>query len=266
MTRRRWWPCWVRRWLKIFGTSFRSSASANPVGQTIRINRQNYEVIGVLESKGTNGPQNQDDVIMLPLHTAQLKLGGAGTTTVRTINLQVRSADEMDLAQAQVTAIMRARHKLAAGAEDDFLVRNQADILSSVTSTSDTFTTLLGSIAAISLLVGGIGIMNIMLVSVTERTREVGLRKAVGAKRGDILVQFLTEAIVISALGGLIGVVLGVGGAQVIAPLLGASSAVVTGQSIVLAVAVSLAIGVFFGLYPANRAAGLNPIEALRYE
>ena len=242
------------------------SASVNPVGQTIRINRQNYEVIGVLESKGTNGPQNQDDVIMLPLHTAQLKLGGAGTTTVKTINLQVRSADEMDLAQAQVTAIMRSRHKLAAGAEDDFLVRNQADILSSVTSTSNTFTTLLGSIAAISLLVGGIGIMNIMLVSVTERTREVGLRKAVGAKRGDILVQFLTEAIVISALGGLIGVVLGVGGAQVIAPLLGASSAVVTGQSIVLAVAVSLAIGVFFGLYPANRAAGLNPIEALRYE
>ena len=242
------------------------SASVNPVGQTIRINRQNYEVIGVLESKGTNGPQNQDDVIMVPLHTAQLKLGGAGTTTVKTINLQVRSADEMDLAQAQVTAIMRSRHKLAAGADDDFLVRNQADILSSVTSTSNTFTTLLGSIAAISLLVGGIGIMNIMLVSVTERTREVGLRKAVGAKRGDILVQFLTEAIVISALGGLIGVVLGVGGAQVIAPLLGASSAVVTGQSIVLAVAVSLAIGVFFGLYPANRAAGLNPIEALRYE
>jgi putative ABC transport system permease protein len=242
------------------------SASVNPVGQTIRINRQNYEVIGVLESKGTNGPQNQDDVIMVPLRTAQLKLGGAGTTTVRTINLQVLSADEMDLAQAQVTAIMRARHKLAAGADNDFLVRNQADILSSVTQTSDTFTTLLGSIAAISLLVGGIGIMNIMLVSVTERTREVGLRKAVGAKRGDILVQFLTEAIVISALGGLIGVVLGVGGAQVIAPLLGASSAVVTGQSIVLAVAVSLAIGVFFGLYPANRAAGLNPIEALRYE
>jgi putative ABC transport system permease protein len=252
----------------LFGgtSSSEGSASVNPVGQTIRINRQNYDVIGVLESKGTNGPQNQDDVIMVPLHTAQLKLGGAGTTTVKTINLQVRSADEMDLAQAQVTAIMRSRHKLAAGADNDFLVRNQADILSSVTSTSNTFTTLLGSIAAISLLVGGIGIMNIMLVSVTERTREVGLRKAVGAKRGDILVQFLTEAIVISALGGLIGVVLGVGGAQVIAPLLGASSAVVTGQSIVLAVAVSLAIGVFFGLYPANRAAGLNPIEALRYE
>ncbi len=242
------------------------STSVNPVGETIRISRQNYKVIGVLTSKGSNGPNNQDNVIMMPLHTAQLKLGGAGTTTVNTINLQVRSADEMDLAQAQATAIMRARHGLAAGADDDFLVRNQADLLSSVEETSGTFTTLLGSIAAISLLVGGIGIMNIMLVSVTERTREVGLRKAVGAKRGDILVQFLTEAIVISALGGLVGVVLGVGGAQVIAPLLGTSEAVVTGQSVVLAVAVSLAIGVFFGLYPANRAAGLNPIEALRYE
>ncbi len=242
------------------------SASVNPVGETIRISRQNYKVIGTLTSKGTNGPNNQDDVIMMPLHTAQLKLGGAGTTTVNTINLQVRSANDMDLAQAQATAIMRARHGLAAAADDDFLVRNQADLISSVEETSGTFTTLLGSIAAISLLVGGIGIMNIMLVSVTERTREVGLRKAVGAKRGDILVQFLTEAIVISALGGLIGVVLGVGGAQVIAPLLGASQAVVTGQSVVLAVAVSLAIGVFFGLYPANRAAALNPIEALRYE
>ena len=211
------------------------STSVNPVGETIRINRQNYEVIGVLKSKGASGPQNQDDVIMMPLRTAQLKLGGAGTTTVRTINLQVRSAEEMDLAQAQVTAILRARHGLATGADNDFQVHNQADILSSVEETSGTFTTLLGSIAAISLLVGGIGIMNIMLVSVTERTREIGLRKAVGAKRGDILVQFLTEAIVISALGGLIGVVLGVGGAQVITPLLGASEAVVTGQSVVLA-------------------------------
>ena len=242
------------------------SASVNPVGETIRINRQNYEVIGVLTTKGSNGPNNQDDVIMMPLHTAQLKLGGAGTTTVRTINLQVRSAEMMDMAQAQVTAILRARHGLAAGADDDFQVRNQADLLTSVEETSGTFTTLLGSIAAISLLVGGIGIMNIMLVSVTERTREVGLRKAMGTRRGDILVQFLIEAVVISLLGGLVGVILGVGGAQVIAPLLGASKALVTGQSILLAVAVSLGIGVFFGLYPANRAAGLNPIEALRYE
>ncbi len=242
------------------------SSDVNAVGETVRINRQNYEVIGVLKSKGQSGPQNQDDVILMPLRTAQLKLGGAGTNSVRSINLQVRTADEMDLAQAQVTAILRTLHGLATGADNDFLVQNQADILSSVEETSGTFTTLLGSIAAISLLVGGIGIMNIMLVSVTERTREVGLRKAVGAKRGDILVQFLTEAIVISVLGGVIGVVLGVVGAQVITPLLGSSQAVVTSQSVALALAVSLGIGVFFGLYPANRAASLNPIDALRYE
>lgn len=242
------------------------SSDVNAVGETVRINRQNYEVIGVLKSKGQSGPQNQDDVILMPLRTAQLKLGGAGTNSVRSINLQVRTADEMGLAQAQVTAILRTLHGLATGADNDFLVQNQADILSSVEETSGTFTTLLGSIAAISLLVGGIGIMNIMLVSVTERTREVGLRKAVGAKRGDILVQFLTEAIVISVLGGVIGVVLGVVGAQVITPLLSSSQAVVTSQSVALALAVSLGIGVFFGLYPANRAASLNPIDALRYE
>ena len=138
----------------------------------------------------------------MPLRTAQLKLGGAGTNTLRTISLQVRSAEEMDLAQAQVTAILRTLHGLQASAADDFLIQNQADILSSVSQTTGTFTTLLGSIAAISLLVGGIGIMNIMLVSVTERTREVGLRKAVGAKRSDILLQFLAEAIVLSVLGG----------------------------------------------------------------
>ncbi len=242
------------------------SSDVNAIGETVRINRQNYEVIGVLKSKGQSGPQNQDDVIIMPLRTAQLKLGGAGTNTVRSINLQVRTAGEMDLAQAQVTAILRSLHGLATGADNDFLVQNQADILSSVAETSGTFTTLLGSIAAISLLVGGIGIMNIMLVSVTERTREIGLRKAVGAKRSDILTQFLTEAIVISVLGGVIGVVLGVVGAQVITPLLGSSQAIVTTQSVVLALAVSLAIGVFFGLYPTNRAASLNPIDALRYE
>ena len=242
------------------------SASVNPVGETIRINRQNYEVIGVLKSKGTSGPQNQDDIIFMPLRTAQLKLGGAGTNTVRSINLSVKSADEMDLAQAQVTAILRTLHGLEAGADNDFMVQNQADILSTVEETTGTFTTLLGSIAAISLLVGGIGIMNIMLVSVTERTREIGLRKAVGAKRRDVLIQFLTEAIVLSVLGGLIGVAVGIGGAQLISPLLGSSKALVTPQSVVLALAVSLGIGIFFGFYPANRAAQMNPIDALRYE
>ena len=242
------------------------SALVNPVGEVVRINRQPYEVIGVLKSKGQSGFNNQDNTVFMPLRTAQVKLGGAGTTQVRSISLQVRSAEEMDLAQAQVTAILRALHGLQTGAENDFTVQNQADILDTVAQTTGTFTTLLGSIAAISLLVGGIGIMNIMLVSVTERTREVGLRKAVGAKRSDILLQFLTEAVVLSSTGGIIGVLLGVGGAQIITPLLGGSRALVTPQSIILALTVSLGIGIFFGLYPANRAARLNPIDALRYE
>ena len=242
------------------------STQANPIGETVRINRQNFEVVGVLKSKGQSGPQNQDDVVFMPLRTAQLKFGGAGTTRLRSISMQVRSAGETDLAQAQVTAILRALHDVQPGAQNDFMIQNQADILASVAQTSGTFTTLLGSIAAISLLVGGIGIMNIMLVSVTERTREVGLRKAVGAKYRDILVQFLVEAVALSVLGGLLGVMLGVGGAQLITPLLGGTRALVTPQSVALALAVSLGIGVFFGLYPANRAARLNPIDALRYE
>jgi putative ABC transport system permease protein len=242
------------------------SETVNPVGETVRINRQNYEVVGVLESKGSTGPMNQDNTVMMPLRTAQIKLGGAGTKEVSSISVQVRSADEMDLAQAQLTAILRARHGLETGVQDDFRVQNQEDIVSSVTETSGTFTTLLASIAAISLVVGGIGIMNIMLVSVTERTREVGLRKAVGAKRGDILLQFLAEAVVLSGIGGLIGVGLGIVAAQIITPMLGGTQALVTAQSVLLAVGVSLAIGVFFGLYPANRAARLNPIDALRYE
>ena len=147
------------------------SASANPLGETIRINRQNYEVVGVLESKGESGMNNQDDVVFIPFRTAQLKLGGAGTTTVNSIDLQVGSADDMDFAQAQVTAIIRTLHGIESGEDDDFTVQNQADILSTVEETTGTFTTLLASIAAISLIVGGIGIMNIMLVSVTERTR-----------------------------------------------------------------------------------------------
>ncbi len=243
------------------------SATVNPVGEIIRINRQNYTVIGVLEQKGqSTGPTSQDRVVFLPLRTAQIKLGGAGTNTVRSINLQVRSAEEMDLAQAQVTAILRTLHGLATGAVNDFTVQNQADIVSTVAETSGTFTTLLASIAAISLIVGGIGIMNIMLVSVTERTREIGLRKAVGAKRSDILIQFLAEAVVLSVVGGLIGVGVGVGGAQLIAGMFSSSPALVTGSSVGLALGVSLAIGIFFGFYPANRAARLNPIDALRYE
>ncbi len=245
----------------LFGSSY-----VSPIGQTIRINRQNYTVIGTLESEGQGGFGNADNTILLPLRTAQLRLGGAGNQVVQSISLQVKSAEQMDFAQAQVTAILRTLHGLKAGQEDDFMVQNSADLIDTISTATQTFTVLLGSIGAISLLVGGIGIMNIMLVSVTERTREIGLRKAVGAKRRDILVQFLMEAIVLSVMGGVIGLGIGVGGAQLIAPLLGLSHAVITSQSVMLALGVSLGIGVFFGLYPANRAARLNPIDALRWE
>jgi putative ABC transport system permease protein len=243
-----------------------SVSGVNPIGEVLRINRQSYQIVGVLKPKGDSGVTNQDNIIFMPLRTAQMKLGGAGTQTVRAISLQVRSKDEMELAQAQVTAILRSLHGIATGGTDDFQIQNQADLMTTVAATTGTFTALLGSIAAISLLVGGIGIMNIMLVGVAERTREIGLRKAVGAKRRDILFQFLTEAIVLSVLGGIIGVAAGIGGAQLITPLLGGSKTLVTSQSIVLALSVSLGIGVFFGLYPANRAASLSPIDALRYE
>ncbi len=242
------------------------STNVNPIGETVRINRQNYTVVGVLKAKGTGGNSNQDDVVFMPLRVAQLKLGGAGTTTLRSINLSVRSAEEMDLAQAQVTAILRSLHGLQTGATNDFMIQNQADILSTVEQATGTFTVLLAFIAGISLLVGGIGIMNIMLVSVTERTHEIGLRKAVGAKRTDILVQFLIEAVVVSVLGGIIGVIVGIGAARLITPLLGNTQTLVTPWSVLLALGISLVIGLFFGIYPAGRAASLNPIDALRYE
>jgi putative ABC transport system permease protein len=172
----------------------------------------------------------------------------------------------VDQAQAELRAILRARHGLIGNQSDDFTVRNQTQIVEMVEQSAQTFTILLGSIAAISLVVGGIGIMNIMFVSVTERTREIGIRKAVGAKRRDILAQFLAEATVLSLLGGVVGVLVGYAGAQIVTPLLGGTRALVTPQSVVLALGVSIAVGLFFGIYPAARAAALHPIEALRYE
>jgi putative ABC transport system permease protein len=161
---------------------------------------------------------------------------------------------------------MRASHNLTGSQSDDFMIQNQAQIVEMVQQTAETFTVLLGSIAAISLVVGGIGIMNIMLVSVTERTREIGIRKAVGARRRDILAQFLVEAVVLGLVGGLVGVLAGYGGAQVVTPLLGGTRALVTPESVVMALSVSIGVGLFFGIYPARRAAALNPIDALRYE
>ena len=238
----------------------------DPLGKRIKINRQNYQVVGVMASKGVGGFQNLDDQVFIPLSTAQIRFGGAGNTSLQSINVQVISEDKMEWAQAELGAVMRARHSLAPGRPDDFTVLNQAQIVETVQQTTQTFTVLLGSIAAISLVVGGIGIMNIMLVSVTERTREIGIRKAVGARRRDILGQFLAEAVVLSLLGGLLGVLVGYGGAQVITPLLGGARALVTLNSVVMALSVSLGVGLFFGIYPAGRAAALNPIDALRYE
>ncbi len=238
----------------------------DPLGKTVKINRQNYQVVGVLASKGVSGAQDQDDQVFIPLRTAQVKFGGAGNETVRAINVQVVSAEKMEAAKAELAAILRARHALSGSQSDDFTVRDQTQIVEMVAQSAETFTILLGSIAAISLVVGGIGIMNIMFVSVTERTREIGIRKAVGAKRRDILAQFLAEATVLSLLGGVAGVMVGYGGAQVVTPLLGGTRALVTAESVAMALCVSIGVGLFFGIYPAVRAAALHPIEALRYE
>jgi putative ABC transport system permease protein len=238
----------------------------DPLGKMVKISRQNYEVVGILASKGVGGFQNLDDQVLIPLTTAQIKFGGAGNRSLRAINVQVASADQMDRAQAELTAILRARHGLVSSQSDDFMIQNQAQIVETVQETAGTFAVLLASIAAISLLVGGIGVMNIMMVSVTERTREIGIRKAVGARRSDILAQFLVEAMVLCLLGGLLGVLAGYGGAQVITPLLGGSRAIVTPNSVAMALGVSIGVGLFFGLYPAGRAAALKPIDALRYE
>jgi putative ABC transport system permease protein len=238
----------------------------DPLGKMVKISRQNYEIVGILASKGVGGFQNLDDQVLIPLTTAQIKFGGAGNRSLRAINVQVASSDQMDRAQAELTAILRARHGLASSQSDDFNIQNQAQIVETVQETAGTFAVLLASIAAISLLVGGIGVMNIMLVSVTERTREIGIRKAVGARRSDIMAQFLVEAMVLCLLGGVLGVLGGYGGAQLITPLLGGSRAIVTPDSVAMALGVSVAVGLFFGLYPAGRAAALKPIDALRYE
>lgn len=238
----------------------------DPLGKTVKIKRQNYQIVGLLAAKGVGGFQNLDDQVFIPLSTAQLKFGGAGNTSLGAINVQAVSPDKMEWAQAELAAIMRASHGLAQGQADDFTVQNQTQIVETMQDIMGTFTVLLGSIAAISLLVGGIGVMNIMLVSVTERTREIGIRKAVGAKRRDIMAQFLVEAMVLSFLGGLVGVLAGYGGARAVTPLMGGTRAVVTPDSVAMALGVSIAVGLFFGLYPASRAAALNPIDALRFE
>ncbi len=237
--------------------------TAVPLGSTIKINRATFTVIGVLEEKGATGFSDRDDVILVPLSTAQRRL--FGVDHVRAIYVKARTPEELDTTLEQVETLLRGRHRIAPGEDGDFTIRNQADIISTFQSVTRTMTLLLGGIATVSLLVGGIGIMNIMLVSVTERTREIGIRKAVGATRRDILSQFLVEALVLSLTGGFIGLLVGVGGSQLISRLAGWAT-LVSPASLVLAVTFAAAVGVFFGIYPAQRAAALDPIVALRYE
>ena len=236
----------------------------NPVGQSVRIQNIPFVIIGLLESKGAGmGGQNQDDRILIPYTTAMRRV--TGDKYLRSVNVQIGSADRMEIAQQQITSLLRQRHRLTAGRDDDFNIFNQKEIADTVNSISKIITLLLGSVAGISLFVGGIGIMNIMLVSVTERTREIGIRIAVGAQPGDIRLQFLIEAVTLSLLGGLIGVLCGVGASHLLGVVADFKAIVSTG-SILLAFGVSSVIGIFFGFYPAHKAAALDPIVALRYE
>ena len=239
----------------------------SPVGKTIRLQRQTFEVIGVLKSKGQGfGGQDQDDVIVLPITTAQRKLSGTPFPgSVNTIFLQTRFPDQKGYTEQEVTRLLRQRHRIQAGSDDDFAVRDISSVTETLKLTSKILTVLLGSIAFIALLVGGIGIMNIMLVSVTERTREIGVRLAVGARQIDILCQFLIEAALLSIVGALIGVLLGVGAGLAIG-LTGFIKPVFTTPSIVLAIGVAVGVGIVFGFWPARRASALLPVEALRYQ
>jgi putative ABC transport system permease protein len=245
-----------------------------PIGETIKINNVPFKVIGVLQAKGgvaSMGGGNQDDVVYVPLSTAHQRLfsktrSARGEPLLTVIYIQVVSEQRMSAASEEITQLLRDRHQIAYQDEDDFSVINQQDLLSIFGQITNVLTIFLGAIAGISLLVGGIGIMNIMLVSVTERTREIGLRKAVGAKRRDILSQFLIESVILAVIGGLVGILLGAVGASVISRLAEDLKAALTPQSVLLATGFSAAVGLFFGIYPATRAARLNPIEALRYE
>jgi putative ABC transport system permease protein len=235
----------------------------DPIGQTIKLNGMTFRVIGVTKAKGDQGFFNPDDQVLIPYSTAMKQL--LGIDYVREIDVQAEEGSDLSAVQADMALLIRKRHKLVEGAPDDFTIRNQAELLATMSEISQTFTILLGGIAAISLLVGGIGIMNIMLVTVTERTREIGIRKAIGAKDKDILRQFLIESMLMSGLGGLIGVGFGYGVAELMRRL-SPFPALVQMQSVLLALGFSAAVGIFFGWYPALRASRLDPIEALRYE
>ncbi len=238
--------------------------NAEAVGQSIRINGMEFKVIGMTKSKGSGGFGNQDDTVYIPLSTAQLFLIG-DSTYVTSLSISATDADVMTQVQTDITNLLLTRHKISNPASADFNVLNQADIVSAASSVTGTFTILLAAVAGISLLVGGIGIMNMMLTTVTERTREIGLRKAIGAKRSDINTQFLVEAVALTLIGGTIGVILGWLASYTVTSL-GVLQTQISITSVLLAFGVSALIGIVFGYYPARRASRLNPIEALRYE
>ncbi|HWQ43629.1 MAG TPA: ABC transporter permease [Desulfosporosinus sp.] len=238
-------------------------ANASIVGEIIKINNVPFQVIGVTTATGSTGFQSSDDMITAPITTVQARL--IGRKTVRSILVSASSETFMQTAQDEITATLRKAHKIQDGKDNDFRVQNQADMLATMTSVTQTLTMLLGGIAGISLLVGGIGIMNIMLVSVTERTREIGIRKAIGAKSTDILLQFLIEAVVLSILGGGIGIALGYGGSSLAGKALKMSTSI-SMTSVFVAFGFSAGIGIIFGVFPARKAAAMDPIDALRYE
>ncbi|MGH2453175.1 MAG: ABC transporter permease [bacterium] len=233
------------------------------VGRDIRINRAIFRVVGVMESKGSTAFSDRDDIIFIPLTTAQKRL--FGVTHVRALYVKVRGPEQMETVLRLVEDLLLGRHRIADGSEPDFLIRNQADVVQAFQGVNRTITVLLAVIAAVSLIVGGIGIMNIMLVSVTERTREIGIRKAVGATRRDILFQFLVEAVTLSVSGGLLGVALGVGATRLVTGLAGWAT-LITPAAVALSFGFAVIVGIVFGLYPAHRAGRLDPIEALRSE
>ena len=235
--------------------------AVDPIGNNVQFNGSNFQIIGLLKQKGTNGAQDQDDVVIAPLSAVQDTITGYGS--YQTIDVEAASPSKEADAEAEVTATLETTHKIAVGGTDNFRILNQASLLQSSQSSNKVFTTLLGAVAAISLLVGGIGVKNIMLVTVTERTREIGIRKAIGAKRSDIMGQFVVEAVLLSAIGGLIGVTVGLVGSHF--KVVGIQPEVAD-YSVFLAFGVAVVTGLFFGLYPASRAARLLPIEALRHE
>jgi putative ABC transport system permease protein len=239
----------------------------DPIGKIIRIKKIPFTVVGLLDRKGQSPQgQDQDDIVYVPLRTAQRKLlGSQHPDTIGAMMIQARSAETLKKAEEEVTALLNQRHRIGPSKEVDFSVRNLSEILAVSEQSSKVMSLLLGAVASISLVVGGIGIMNIMLVSVTERTREIGIRVAIGAKKRDILLQFLTEAVLLTSCGGIIGILLGIGGAMIIARLVGWPT-LISPQTILIAFGFSAGVGVFFGFYPARKAASLNPIEALRYE